>query len=228
MVFKVLVQRGITKWGERSSYLRQQAGNETMRRLWCSLRCQRGASRLTEPTGDCTYWCPLQGKAATQGCEPCMIHLHGKDKASLINSVLTQTRHKKWKNNGGLKNKTENSNNARAGSWFEILQEFSEFHSFALFSFPRCCTTSMLWSAWEEDGKLLQGICWNTTPAGCCRYPVWMARHPPSRANLQPLRTWIQIITWWSLPIIRLRRKLSETRWSLRGDSHNGLYLHLQ
>ena len=92
MVLKVLVQGGITKWGERSSYLRQQAGNGTMRRLWCSLGCQRGASRLTEPTGDCTYRFPQQGKAATQGCEPCMIHLPGKDKASLINSMLTQTR----------------------------------------------------------------------------------------------------------------------------------------
>ena len=49
--------------------------------------------------------------------------------------MLTQTLCKKWKDNGGLKNKTENSNNARAGSWFEILQEFSEFNSFALFSF---------------------------------------------------------------------------------------------
>lgn len=92
----------------------------------------------------------------------------------------------------------------------------------------RCCTTNTSWSVWEEDGKLLQGTCWNTTPAGCCRSPVWMAKHPPSRANLQPLRTWIQIITWWSLPIIRLRRRLNETSWSLQGDSHNGLYPLLQ
>lgn len=97
-----------------------------------------------------------------------------------------------------------------------------------LFFHFRCCITNMSWSVWEEDGKLLQGICWNTTPAGCCRSPVWMAKHPPSRANLQPLRTWIQIITWWSLPIIRLRRRLNETRWSLQGDSHNGLYPRLQ
>jgi len=167
---------------------------------------------------------------AGQSCNPGMRTMHDSlawKKQSFSHKLYADS-DKKWKNNGGLKNKTENSNHARAGSWFEILQEFSEFHSFALFSFPRCCTTSMSWSAWEEDGKRSQGICWNTTPAGCCRYPVWMARHPPSRANLQPLRTWIQTITWWSLPVIRLRRKLSETRWSLRGDSHNGLYLHLQ
>lgn len=99
---------------------------------------------------------------------------------------------------------------------------------FLLFFRFRCCITNMSWSVWAEDGKLLQGICWNTTPAGCCRSPVWMAKHPPSRANLQPLRTWIQIITWWSLPIIRPRRRLNETSWSLQGDSHNGLYPLLQ
>lgn len=92
----------------------------------------------------------------------------------------------------------------------------------------RCCTTNTSWSVWEEDGKLLWGTCWNMTPAGCCRSPVWMAKHPPSRANRRPLRTWIQIITWWSLPIIRLRRRLNETSWSLQGDSHNGLYPLLQ
>lgn len=97
-----------------------------------------------------------------------------------------------------------------------------------LFFHFRCCITNMSWSVWEEDGKRLQGICWNTTPAGCSRSPVWMAKHLPSRANLQPLRTWIRIITWWSLPIIRLRRRLNESSWSLQGDFHNGLYPLLQ
>lgn len=82
----------------------------------------------------------------------------------------------------------------------------------ALLLFPsRCCTTSMWWSEWEEAGRPSQAIYSSMTPAACCRSPVWMARHPLCRANHQSWRTWIQIITWWSLPPTRLRRRLNET-----------------